>query len=196
MAPTQLSTAPRPDTGPASPVIRLATVIGFALLMALCARIAVPMVPVPMTLQTWAVLLAGVALGPIRGVAAVLLYLGAGLIGLPVLSDGASGPDPFMGRTAGYLVAFLPAAGLAGWLSVRGRLGEGLSTVAWMAGLHLLVLALGGAWLARSIGIGPALENGVLPFLPGAALKSLLVVAAARGLARLGWFAPDRFRRA
>lgn len=164
---------------------------GFALLTAVCARIAIPMIPVPMTLQTWAVLLAGAALGPVRGVAAVALYLAAALAGLPVLADGASGVDAFSGPTAGYLAAFLPAAGLAGWLAVRGRLARSLPAVGWMIGLHLLILALGGARLALNIGAGPALEHGVAPFLPGAVLKSVLVVAAAQGLARLA-----RVRRA
>lgn len=154
------------------------------------------MVPVPMTLQTWAVLLAGATLGPARGVAAVLVYLAAGLSGLPVLADGAAGVDPFMGPTAGYLIAFIPAAGLAGWLSRNGRLTRTLPAIGWMIGLHLLILAVGGAWLALIIGADPALEHGVLPFLPGAVLKALLVVAASRALARLSLFAPDRFRRA
>ncbi|WP_162252064.1 biotin transporter BioY [Brevundimonas sp. Root1423] len=161
---------------------------GFAILTAVCARIAIPMVPVPMTLQTWAVLLAGAATGPVRGVSAVALYLVAGLAGLPVLADGASGLAPFTGPTAGYLIAFLPAAGLAGWLCVKGRLARSPAAVGWMVALHLLILAVGGVWLALNIGAGPALEHGVLPFLPGAVLKSVLVVAAAYGLSRLKWF--------
>lgn len=181
---------------PISPALWVASAAGFAVLTALCARIAIPMVPVPVTLQTWAVLLAGVALGPVRGLAAVALYLIAGLAGLPVLSDGASGVDPFSGPTAGYLIAFLPAAGLAGWLSTAGRLTRLLPAIGWMIALHLLVLAIGGGWLALNIGAGPALEHGVLPFLPGAALKSVLVVAAARRLTRLGRFAPVGVRPA
>jgi biotin transport system substrate-specific component len=181
---------PQPEPPPTA-LIWLASVAGFALLMAVCARIAIPMVPVPMTLQTWAVLLAGAAIGPVRGIAAVALYLVAGLAGLPVLADGASDLAPFTGPTAGYLFAFLSAAGLAGWLSVNGRLKRWLSAILWMIGLHLLILAVGGGWLALDIGAGPALEHGVLPFLPGAVLKSILVVAAAWGLARLAqqaWF--------
>lgn len=185
-----------PSTSPTLAfLIQLAAMAGFALLMAVCAQLAVPMVPVPMTMQTWAVLLAGVALGPVRGAAAVLLYLAAAWTGLPVLSDGGSGAGPFTGPTAGYLLGFVLAAGMAGGLSSRGRLRRALPAVAWMIGLHGLILALGAAWLAHSIGPGPALENGLLPFLPGAVLKSVLIIAAARGLARLG-LAPDRFRRA
>ncbi|HVL42771.1 MAG TPA: biotin transporter BioY [Brevundimonas sp.] len=177
-------------------MIWLTSVVGFVLLMALCARIAIPMVPVPMTLQTWAVLLAAAAMGPVRGMAATALYLLAGLVGLPVLAEGASGVDPFTGPTAGYLAAFVPAAALAGWLAVHGSLARLLPGVGWMIGLHLLILASGGAWLALSIGAKPALEHGVLPFLPGAALKSILIVAAVRGVGRLKELAPDRFRRA
>jgi biotin transport system substrate-specific component len=183
---------PPPSAHPVSPAVWLASVAGFALLMAVCARIAIPMVPVPMTLQTWAVLLAGAAVGPVRGMAAVGLYLVAGLTGLPVLADGASGLPPFTGPTAGYLIAFLPAAGLASWPEDRARRARSLPAVGWMISLHLLILALGGTWLALSIGVGPALEHGVLPFLPGAVLKSILVVAAALGLARM----TPRFRRA
>lgn len=177
----------------ASPLaLRLAGVIAFATLMALGAQVAVPMAPVPMTLQTFAVLLAGVVLGPRWGVASVLLYLAAATIGLPVLSEGASGLAPFTGPTAGYLVAFIPAAFLAGWLAQNGRLTRIVPAVAWMVGLHLLILAWGTAWLALDIGMQPALRHGALPFIPGAAIKSLLVILAARGLT----LAVARFRPA
>lgn len=162
--------------------VRLGAVVAFAALMALCAQIAVPMVPVPMTMQTFAVLLAGVVLGPRWGLASVLLYLAAAMIGLPVLSDGASGTAPFTGPTAGYLVAFAPAALLAGWLGHNGRLIRLVPAVAWMVGLHLLILAWGTAWLALDIGMEPAMKHGALPFIPGAVVKSLLVVLAARAL--------------
>lgn len=168
----------------ARPVLmRLVAVIAFAALMTLCAQIAVAMVPVPMTLQTFAVLLAGVVLGPRWGVASVLLYLAAALIGLPVLSDAASGIARFTGPTAGYLVAFIPAAILAGWLARNGRLSRLISAVAWMVALHLTILAWGTAWLALDIGMEPALRNGALPFIPGAVVKSVLVILAARALA-------------
>lgn len=161
---------------------RLAAVVSFAALMALCAQVAVPMVPVPITLQTFAVLLAGVMLGPRWGVASVLLYLAAAVIGLPVLSDAASGIARFTGPTAGYLLAFIPAALLAGWLARNGRLTRLIPAVAWMVALHLLILAWGTAWLALDIGMEPALRNGALPFIPGAVIKSLLVILAARAL--------------
>ena len=167
----------------ASPLpLRLAAIVTFAAVMALSAQVAVPMVPVPITLQTLAVLLAGLMLGPKWGGASVLLYLAAAMIGLPVLSNAASGLAPFTGPTAGYLVAFIPAAFLAGWLASNGRLTRLIPATAWMVGLHLLILAWGTAWLALDIGMEPALRNGALPFIPGAVIKSLMVILAARAL--------------
>lgn len=162
--------------------IRLAAVVAFAALMALGAQVAVPMMPVPMTLQTFAVLLAGAVMGPRWGAASVLLYLAAAMVGLPVLSDAASGIARFTGSTAGYLVAFIPAAFLAGWLARNGRMTRLMPATTWMVVLHLLILAWGSAWLALDIGIETALRNGALPFIPGAVIKSVLVVLAARAL--------------
>lgn len=170
--------------------LRLAAVAGFALLIALCARLSVPMVPVPMTMQTWAVLLAGVMLGPRWGAAAVLLYLALALAGLPVLSDGAAGPGPFTGPTAGYLFAFPIAAGLAGLLAKTGRLRRLAPATAWLFGLHLMILALGTGWLAGRIGAPSAVAAGFTPFLIGAAVKSVLVVLAARALSAVPGFRP------
>lgn len=159
-------------------------IVLFAGLMALGAWVDVPMHPVPMTMQSFAVLLAGAVLGPRPGVVAVLLYLALALIGLPVLSDGASGPGPFTGSTAGYLFAFPLVAGLAGLAARRGWLRRPLPGVAVLFGLHLILLALGGAWLATRIGVPGALAHGVTPFLIGAAVKSALVWLAWRMLAR------------
>lgn len=161
----------------------LALIAAFAGLMALAARIAVPMTPVPMTLQTFAVLLAGAVLGVRLGVAAVLLYLALAAVGLPVLSDGASGLAPFTGPTAGYLFAFPVAAGLAGALFDRAETTA--SRIALMLGAHLLILGAGAAWLASRVGVRPALDDGFTPFLIGAGVKSVLAALAATPLRRL-----------
>lgn len=159
--------------------------LAFAALMALGAQLDVPMHPVPMTMQSFAVLLAGAVLGPVWGVAAVLLYLGAAAIGVPVLSEGASGLAPFTGPTAGYLFAFPIAAGLAGLAARRGLLDRWAFGTATLFALHLLLLGLGGAWLATKIGPADAWAGGVQPFLIGAAVKSLLVVAALKAWRRV-----------
>jgi biotin transport system substrate-specific component len=159
--------------------------VAFAALMALGAQVDVPMHPVPMTMQSFAVLLAGALLGPGWGVAAVLIYLAAAAIGLPVLSEGASGTGPFTGVTAGYIFAFPVVAGLAGLAARRGLLDGWSIGTAVLIGLHGLLLALGGAWLATMIGPAGAWTNGVQPFLIGAVVKSVLVLAALKAWRRL-----------
>lgn len=153
--------------------------------MAVGASIDVPMHPVPMTMQSFAVLLAGAVLGVRWGVTSTLLYLALALVGLPVLSDGAGGPAAFTGATAGYLFAFPVVAGLAGLAARRGGLTRPLPGVALLFGLHLILLALGGAWLASRIGVADALAHGVAPFLIGAAVKSALVWLACAAVRRL-----------
>lgn len=170
--------------------LRLAAVAGFALLMVACAQVAVPMVPVPMTLQTFAVLLAGAVLGGGWGAASVLLYLLLAALGLPVLAEGGSGLERFTGPTAGYLFAFPVAAWVAGAPGRRPLFRRPAAETGLMIGAHLLILALGAAWLATSLGVGPALENGFTPFLTGAAVKSVAVVICATALRRLAPFRP------
>lgn len=152
--------------------IRAVLAIAFAALIAVCAQVSVPMVPVPMTLQTWAVLLAGLVLGPRWGVASVGLYLLVAALGLPVLSDARSGLAALTGPTAGYLAAFPVVAGLAGAMARSGRLPHPLWAIAGLFVLHGAVLLMGAAWLARSTGAEAALTGGLLPFLPGAVVKS------------------------
>lgn len=162
----------------------IALIVAFAVLMAAGAQITVPMTPVPMTMQTFAVLLAGATLGPWRGTAAVLLYLVLGAVGLPILSDGASGLDHFAGPTAGYLFAFPLAALFVGLLIGRAR--SLLARFGLMLAAHVLILALGAGWLATDIGLADAIAYGVTPFLIGMAVKSALVVAALEACWHLG----------
>lgn len=159
--------------------------LAMATVMAASAQADIAMHPVPMTLQSAAVLLAGVWLGPRWGVAAVLIYLGAAAIGLPVLAEGSGGIERFGGATAGYLFAFPVAAGLAGEAARRGALDHPAAGVAGLFLAHLLLLGLGTAWLARSIGFSAATAAGFTPFLIGAAAKSVLVWIVWRGLRRI-----------
>ena len=164
-------------------LISVVLILAFAALMAVCAQVTVPMTPVSMTMQTFAVLLAGAVLGPWRGTASVLLYLALGAAGLPVLSDGASGLAHFTGSTAGYLFAFPLAALLVGLLYEK---APGLfARFGLMLAAHVLILTLGAGWLSTDIGLSAALEHGVAPFLIGMAVKSALAVAVAEGLRRL-----------
>lgn len=141
----------------------------WAALIAVGAHLDVPMHPVPMSLQSLAVLAAGVVCGWRVGLAASLLYLAAGALGAPVFAGGAGGLDALNGPTAGYLIAFPLAAVVAAWI-VRPA-PKRLAFIAGLAG-HALILGLGWAWLAQTIGAQAAWSGGVQPFLIGAIAKS------------------------
>ncbi|MDW8054662.1 MAG: biotin transporter BioY [Anaerolineae bacterium] len=154
------------------------SVLGASWLVALLAQISIPLQPVPITGQTFGVLLAGAALGARRGALALLAYLAQGLIGLPFFAGGTSGMARLLGPTGGYLVGFVAAAALVGWLSERGWDRRFISTFAAMALGNLVIYALGVPWLAQFVGWERALSAGVLPFLPGDAIKALLAALA------------------
>ena len=176
-----------------------AQILGACLLLALAAQVKVPMVgtPVPMTLQTMAVLLAGFLLPAPRAAAAMLLYLGCGLVGLPWF---AAGSAALLGVTGGYLVAFPAAA----WLTARLRGGHRAGVVrlglAGLAGTGVVFL-LGVAWqvlAADTMGfeggsLRAALAMGVLPFLPGAVLKLVAAVSIVGTMRR--WAGSTELRR-
>jgi biotin transport system substrate-specific component len=151
-------------------------VLGGSLFVALCAQVAVhiPFSPVPITGQTFAVLLAGALLGSRRGALSVLAYLAQGIAGLPVFAGGGSGPFWLLGPTGGYLVGFVATAWVVGWL--RDHLGDGSITgtvVILLAGSATTYL-FGLLWLIRFVGPDAALMQGLLPFVPGDLIKIAL----------------------
>jgi biotin transport system substrate-specific component len=148
-----------------------------ALLIAIAAQIQVPMIPVPMTMQTFAVLLVAAALGFSRGAASAALYLVLGAVGLPVFA-GAAALKAAM-PTIGYLVGFVAAAALIGYLSERGYAKNPLRLAfAFVAG-SAVVYAAGVIGLMAILGIDmqTAIQIGVVPFLIGDALKAALAAA-------------------
>jgi len=151
--------------------------IGTALI-ALSARIQVPMWPVPMTMQTFAVLVIGMAYGARLGAATLVLYLAEGAVGLPVFASGG-GIAYFAGPTTGYLLGFLIAAVLVGWLAERG-FDRSVSRAALAMALGTVAIFLPGvAWLSAFLGsVEAGLANGLVPFIPGAVLKLALAAAA------------------
>lgn len=169
-----------------SPTWRAAAVAIAVLCFAAASYIEVPMVPVPITAQTYALLAAAGLLGWKLATLATVLWLVLGALGLPVLAGGAAGAAHFVGPTAGYLFAFPLATALAGWLVERGWTVDrpALAFVAMLLG-HAVCLGVGGAWLALTIGPVDALTKGVLPFLVGGAIKSALVVATMVAVHRL-----------
>ncbi len=156
----------------------LAAAFVATLFLALSSYVEVPMFPVPMTMQTFAVTLVGALYGWRLGALAVTAWLLEAVLGLPVLAGGAAGPAYFLGPTAGYLLAFPFAAALVGWLVEHGWNGQraGLSFLAMLIG-NFVCLALGAAWLAVLTDSLTALTLGVTPFVLGAGLKSVLAAA-------------------
>lgn len=162
-------------------------VVAGAALTSLAAQVSfhVPWTAVPYTLQTGSVLLVGTALGWRRGALSMLLYVAAGAVGLPVYSSASHGLDQLFGFTGGYLIAFVVAAFVVGWLAERGWDRSPLSTLGLMAFGTLLIYLVGVPVLAVSLGLplAKAIDSGAIVFLPWDALKA--VVAA--GLLPLAW---------
>ena len=157
------------------PARRALAVVTFALLTALGAYVAVPLpgTPVPVTLQTLAVILAGALLGPRLGAASQLTYLAAGAAGLPVFSAGRAGLLPLLGPTGGYLLAFPLAAYVVGWVAGTGRAGTLRLALALAVGAAT-ILAGGTAQLALlTQEPGSTLALGLAPFLWGDMLEIL-----------------------
>ncbi|PCN47709.1 biotin transporter BioY [Curtobacterium sp. 'Ferrero'] len=175
---------------PRTAAVSTALVVGGALLTAGAAQLSVPLWPVPITGQSLAVLLVGSALGARRGVLSMLLYIGLGLVGLPVFADGAAGAGVLVGPSGGYLVGFVAAAGLVGWAAER--FGDRRFTAALVSfSLGTVVtFAAGMAWLAVSLGLDlqHTLAYGLYPFVLGGVAKALI----GAGVTALGWTAALR----
>ncbi len=159
---------------------RIGAVLIGSWVIAASSWVSAPMYPVPMTMQTFAVLLVAGMAGARLGFAIVVTWLTQAALGLPFLADGAGGLDAFSGPTAGYLAGFALAAFACGWLTEQPQLrGWAPMLTVFLLG-HALILACGWARLAMLIGAGPAFESGVEPFLIGALLKSVLAVAVVK----------------
>jgi biotin transport system substrate-specific component len=162
-----------------------------SLLVAASAQLTVPLWPVPMTMQTFAVVLVGAAYGWRLGGATLALYLAEGAIGFPVFAGGAGGIMHLAGPTAGYLFAFVAAAALVGWLVEMGW-GKSIVMTTLAMVLGTVVLFAGGlAWLSTFTGFERAIEVGMLPFLPGAVLKIALAVTTLP----IAWKLIDLFKK-
>lgn len=156
---------------------KLIVVMVAIICLSIASYIEIPMVPVPITAQTYVLLTLAGLLGWKLGTAATVLWLLIGAMGLPVLAGGSSGLDYFSGPTAGYLFAFPLAVAVVGLLFERGWNTKNI-VLAFLAMLlgHAVCLGFGGLWLAFTIGPVSAFLKGVLPFLIGGLLKSALAV--------------------
>ena len=159
---------------------RIGAVLIGSWVIAASSWVSAPMYPVPMTMQTFAVLLVAGMAGARLGFAIVVTWLTQAALGLPFLADGAGGLDAFSGPTAGYLAGFALAAFVCGWLTEQPQLrGWAPMLTVFLLG-HALILACGWGRLAMLIGAGPAFESGVGPFLVGAMLKSVLAMVVVK----------------
>lgn len=162
---------------PRSLTTNVALVSAGAALTALAAQIQLPMWPVPMTMQTFAVLLVGAALGAKRGALSLSLYLALGAAGLPVFSSAKSlaGVLP----TAGYIIGFVAAAALVGFLASRGFSSTALRVALSFAAGSLVIYGFGVSGLMITLGLdlATAISVGVIPFLVGDAAKAALAAA-------------------
>ena len=172
------------DVLPGGLVRNIALVVGGAGFVGITAQVAIPLpfTPVPLTLQTFSVLLTIAVLGSTRGLASMGLYIAAGMVGVPWFSDGQSG---FAFASFGYVVGFLLAAILVGKLAERGADRSPLRTVGMMVLGNLAIYAIGVPWLMLQAGVSlpTALALGVVPFLIGDVLK----VAVAAGVLPGTW---------
>ncbi|HEV7881316.1 biotin transporter BioY [Bradyrhizobium sp.] len=176
----------RPDgfTGMLRAIVLVAA--GTALLT-LSAKINLPLPYVPMTMQTLVVLMIGAAYGWRLGTATLLAYLAEGAMGFPVFAGPVGGLAPLVGPTAGYLVGFVAAAFVMGWLSECGW-DRSITRLFVAMGLgHVVILAAGFAWLAFGIklGVEKAWLVGVAPFIAAAVIKSALGAVMIPAIRRL-----------
>lgn len=164
-------------------------IVGGALFLALCAQISfqLPFTPVPITLQTFGVLLLGASYGAWRGAATTALYLLMGVVGLPVFADQSHGLDVVLGATGGYLIGFVVASAFVGWLAQRQWDRRFSSATAAILTGTVIIYAIGLPWLMidQNLSWATTMEFGLYPFVPGDLLKLYLVAALLPGAWRL-----------
>ena len=158
---------------PNSLLLEIPLYLTFNLLLVACSYISInlPFSPVPITGQTFGVLLLAMALGRVRGTGVVLAYLLEGAAGLPVFAGGSAGLAKFMGPTGGYLIGFVAAAYLVGYFADKGWDRKYLSSILAMAFGTAVIFLFGLSWLAYFVPTQALLTAGLYPFVPGALVK-------------------------
>lgn len=178
------------ETGMVARVLRavIAVLIGVVAMAAL-AQLSVKIGPVPITGQTLGVVVVGALLGANRGAATMVTYMGLGLAGLPIFANGGGTIAYAYQPSFGFIIGFIPAAWLVGFLAERGYLQRTFAAygvflaglaVPYLIGLPYLWVALAG--VGKSLSIGALLKIGLLPFIPGDLIKCVLAGTAVRAL--------------
>jgi biotin transport system substrate-specific component len=179
--PTLVDVLWSPGTG-SNPARAIVLALIGSILLIISAKIQVPFWPVPMTMQTFVVLVLGIAYGWRLAGATVLLYFAQGAVGLPVFAAGG-GLTYLAGPTGGYLIGFLLGALAVGWLAERGWDCSVPRTLAAMLIGTAIIFACGVVWLSTLIGLPQAISAGLVPFLLSEAVK----VALATALVPFAW---------
>ena len=166
-------------------------VLSFTVVTALCAQVSFRIGVVPITGQTFAVLLAGALLGSRLGALSQLTYLAVGAMGAPIFANWMGGPAVLVGPTGGYLMGFVPAAFAVGLMVERGW-----DRRVWSMGIAMLlglgfIYAFGLSWLAHFVPKGTVLSAGLYPFIPGELVKLALLA----GAVPTGWVLLNRLRK-
>ena len=173
-------------------VVDLVLIATGAALTGLAAQITVPVpgTPVPITLQTFAVLLVGASLGAWRGAASMTLYAVAGSLGVPWFANASKG---FGGPTFGYVLGFVLAAALTGYLAERGDARTPVPTMGTMLAGNIVIYAFGVTWLMfwLDVPLNKAVSLGLTPFVVGDALKIVLAALVLPG----AWWLVGRTRK-
>lgn len=166
-------------------VTNLLLVLAGSFLVAVCAQVAIPLPfsPVPITGQTFAVVLVGALLGSRRGALALVAYVLEGAVGLPVFANLRAGAGVIMGPTGGYILGFVVAAAATGFLAERGWDRRIATAVLAMTAGTVLIFACGLPWLAAYVGTTNVWTMGLIPFIPGAIVK----LALAALVLPIGW---------
>lgn len=192
-APAVLSTRILPRSRTSRQTAAIALIMGFALLTALCAQIRIPLgfTPVPITGQTFAVLLSGAVLGSRMGAASQLLYVLMGAAGAPFYAGGTGGWEYATGATMGYLLGFVAAAYAVGYLAEHRQDRRFATSIGAFLTGNLVIYALGVPWLMYSLSwdLAEGVAKGLAPFIIGDTIKIML----AAGVMPVAWkLAGDR----
>ena len=192
-APAVLSTRILPRSRTSRQTAAIALIAGFALLTALCAQIRIPLgfTPVPITGQTFAVLLSGAVLGSRMGAASQLLYVLMGAAGAPFYAGGTGGWEYATGATMGYLLGFIAAAYAVGYLAEQHQDRRFATSIGAFLTGNLVIYALGVPWLMYSLSwdLAEGVAKGLAPFIIGDTIKIML----AAGVMPVAWkLAGDR----
>jgi biotin transport system substrate-specific component len=150
-----------------------------SLFIGLGAQIEIPLyfTPVPLTGQTFAIMLVGALLGCRKGALSVILYISEGAMGLPVFSGGGFGLVHLFGPTRGYFLGFVIQAFLVGWFLENIRTNETKKIIFALLLACTVQLWIGALWLAHYVGLNHAFMLGVYPFIPGEIIKILAITA-------------------